>query len=93
MTFVQFQHITFSFTFKNIDAADPRFGTKTELTFSGVRYDAADWDNDPKQCAMFHCWDKVCADANIVAEFGRILPIFRTYKLLEVSAPSDQALR
>lgn len=93
MTFVPFQHIAFSVTFKNVDAADPRCGIETELTFSGVRYVAAEWDNDPKECAIFHCCDKVCPNAGIVAEFGRIRPLFRTYKLLGTSVPSDQALR
>ena len=93
MTFVPFQQIAFSVTFKNVDASDPRYGTETELTFSGVRYVAAEWDNEPKECATFHCFDKVCPNADIVAEFGRIRPLFRTYKLLGISVPSDQALR
>lgn len=93
MTFTPFQHIAFSVTFKNIDAADPRCGTETSLSFSGVRYDAANWDNDPKECAIFHCCDKVCPNAQIIAQFGRIRPLFRTFKLIGTHVPSDQALR
>jgi len=87
-----YQHIAFSMAVKNADVADPRFGTETMLSFSGVHYVAAQWDEDAKECALFHMCDKVIHNADIVAEFGKIYPMPRTFVLNGVHTPSDQAL-
>lgn len=91
MTAKIIQHITFSVAFKNVDAADPRLGTETELQFGGIRYDADMYDNDPKECAINHCCDAKVLAA-LAEEFGKVHPIFRTFKLLATSTPSDQHL-
>jgi hypothetical protein len=84
-----YQHISFSITFKNVDAADPRCGTETVLDFGGIRYDAAGWDDDTKECALFHCCDAKVLAA-LASDFGKVRPLPRTFVLKGVHTPSDQ---
>lgn len=85
------QHMNFSVTFRNVDAADPRCGTETELTFGGIRYDADEYENEPKERAIDHCCDRKVLDA-LAQDFGKVHPIFRTFKLNGLHTPSDQGL-
>lgn len=84
------QHMAFSMVFRNVDGADPRCGNETELSFSGVVYD--DDDGEPKDVAVMHVAFKVCPNAEIIAEFGKVYPIPRTFKLNGLHTPSDQRL-
>lgn len=85
------QHMSFSMTFRNVDAADPRCGTETELTFGGIVYDED--EGEPKDAAVMHCAFNVCPNADIVKEFGKVWPIPRTFVLRGLHTPSDQVLR
>ena len=84
-----YQHIAFTITFRNVDAADPRCGTETVLSFSGVRFEEGD---EAKDVAIMHCAFNVTPNADIIAEFGKIWPIPRTFVLNGIHTPSDQAL-
>ena len=84
------QHMTFSVVFKNVDAADPRCGTEIELTFGGISYDADAYENEPKERAIEHCCDAKVLAA-LAADYGKVHPWFRTFKLVGLSTPSDQA--
>lgn len=85
------QHITFSVDFRNVEAADRRYNKITNLTFGGVVFDAASHD-DEKEAAIEHVWNNVLPDEGIFAQFGNILPLFGTFRLLKVTTPSDQAM-
>jgi ABC-type phosphate/phosphonate transport system ATPase subunit len=85
------QHITFSVDFRNVDAADPRCDKITTLTFGGVVFDAASQD-DEKEAAIAHVWNNVLPDAGLAAQFGKIIPLFSTFRLLKVTTPSDQGM-
>lgn len=85
------QHITFSVDFRNVEAADRRYDKITTLTFGGVVFDAASHD-DEKEAAIEHVWNNVLPDDCIFAQFGEIIPLFGTFRLLNVSTPSDQAV-
>jgi hypothetical protein len=87
-----YQHIAFHITVRNVDAADPRWGVETVLSFGGVRYVADEWDNDPRECAIWHMAHKVCGDTDIVAKFGIVRPLPRTFVLDGTHTPSDQRL-
>jgi hypothetical protein len=82
------QHIGFSVDFRNVDAADPRCNTITNLMFSGVPFEAG--HDDEKEAAIHHVFSNVLPHADVVAQFGKIIPLFKTFKLISVHTPSDQ---
>ena len=85
------QHIRFSVDFRNVDAADPRCDKITTLTFGGIPFDATT-DEDEKEVAISHVWDNVLSNPDISAQFGKIIPLFSSFRLIGVHTPSDQHL-
>lgn len=85
------QQITFSISFRNVDAADPRCGNETELTFGGIWYDEN--EGEPKDAALLHVVFNVIGIDEVVKEFGKLHPIPKTFKLISIHTPSDQGFR
>ena len=80
----------FAVTVRNVDADDPRCGTETELTFGGVVLDAD--IGDEKECAILHTFPAL-SHPSTVAQFGRVIPLFRTFRLIRSYPLSDAGLR
>jgi hypothetical protein len=85
------QHIRFSVDFRNVDAADPRCDSIINLTFGGITFDAATHE-DEKEAAIEHVWDNVLPNPSIAAQFGKIIPLFSSFRLIGVHTPSDQGV-
>jgi hypothetical protein len=81
-----YQHIAFSLSFINTDTA-----AIVELQFSGVKFYAED-EEDPKDVAILHVAFNVVHKPEVIAEYGHLRPIPKTFKLFSVHVPSDQHL-
>lgn len=86
------QHVRFSVDFRNVDAADPRCDNITTLIFGGITFDAATHE-DEKEAAIEHVWNNVLNDPAMVKQFGRIIPLFSSFRLIGVHTPSDQGVQ
>jgi hypothetical protein len=86
------QHIRFSVDFRNVDAADPRCDKITTLTFGGIPFTPGSGE-DEKEVAIAHVWDNVLPNPSIAAQFGKIIPLFSSFRLIGVHIPSDQGVQ
>ena len=77
--------ITFSVSFRKPD------GSEISLTFGGVVLDAT--IGDEKENAIQHVFSKVINDAGVVAQFGKLVPLFKTFHLKTMSRLSDTGMR